>query len=78
MFCITVLISFWYWYNINNMFNFWLFLAFSFPVFVVFVRWFLNVWRDDTQANYKNMLQMTWTGGISMLSFFILIFWLDR
>ena len=78
MFCITILISFWHWYNINNVFNFWLFLAFSFPVFVVFVRWLLNVWRDDTQANYKNMLQMTWTGGISMLSYFILILWLDR
>lgn len=77
LFTMAIVLSFWYWYNLDNLNNFWLFLGFSFPVFVVFVRWFVKVRRDEKEANYKNMSQMTWTGGVMMLVFFMML-WISR
>lgn len=76
LFTLAILLSFWYWHNLNQINNFWLFLIFSFPVFVVFTKWFLKVRKNEKEANYKNMSVMTWTGGILMLLYFLSIWWL--
>ena len=76
LFTLAILLSFWYWHNLNQINNFWLFLIFSFPVFIVFTKWFLKVRKNEKEANYKNMSVMTWTGGILMLLYFLSIWWL--
>lgn len=77
LFALAVGLSFWYWNNVHNRANFRLFLAFSFPVFLVFTRWLFKVWWDEKEASYKNMSVMTWTGGLMMLGYFSII-WLSR
>ncbi|MGB4773759.1 MAG: ubiquinone biosynthesis protein UbiA, partial [Daejeonella sp.] len=53
--------------------NFCIFLLFALPVFAVFIRWFVKVWYDESQADFKNMSRMTMLSGLMMLMYFILL-----
>ena len=68
----TVLLSI-YWTNMRQLVNFWLFLPFALPVFAVFVNWFIHIWHDEKEANFKNMTQMTLISGMLMLLYFGLL-----
>jgi 1,4-dihydroxy-2-naphthoate octaprenyltransferase len=70
LFSVAVLLSFFYWHNMSELNKFWLFLLFCLPVFITFMRWFQKVWLNPGEANYKNMSQMTWIGGVMMLLYF--------
>jgi 1,4-dihydroxy-2-naphthoate octaprenyltransferase len=49
---------------------FWLFLFISFPVLVLFIKWFYAVYKDPAEANFKNMSRMTLISSMMMLIYF--------
>jgi 1,4-dihydroxy-2-naphthoate octaprenyltransferase len=66
-----------YWNKLGQLSSFYFFIAFCIPVGLVFVRWFIKVIKDQTQANFKNMSNMMFTSSISMLLYFLWI-WLSQ
>jgi len=44
------------------------------PVIIYFVRWFLQVWKDETKANFENTMKMNWLAStLTNISFIVLI-----
>lgn len=70
LFALATITLFIYWKNMEQLLHFWLFLPFALPVFAVFINWFIKVWRDEKEANFKNMMQMTLASGMLMLLYF--------
>lgn len=70
LFVLSALLLFSYWYRLEQLNNFWLFLILVLPVFVLFINWFTKVYRDPAEANYKNMSRMTLLSSIMMLIYF--------
>jgi len=64
-----------YWYNLNQIINFCIFITFCIPVLFVFINWFIKVIKDSRQANFQNMSRMMFTSSIAMLLYFLFI-WL--
>lgn len=74
-FLASIVLLWFYWYNMGTLKNFWLFLALMIPVIIVFCRWLLKVHRDPAEANFKNMSRMTlFSGGMMVIYFGILNF----
>lgn len=74
-FLASIVLLWFYWYNMGTLKNFWLFLALMIPVITVFCRWLLKVHRDPAEANFKNMSRMTlFSGGMMVIYFGILNF----
>ena len=49
---------------------------FFIPVIVYFIRWFVLVYRDPQQANFKNTMKMNWLAATcTNISFLILLIW---
>jgi len=70
MFAIASVLLWIYWYRLEMMTNFWLFLVFVIPVLLFFCYWFLKVHKDPAAANFKNMSRMTLLSGIMMVIYF--------
>ena len=70
LFILSAILLFSYWYRLEMMNNFWLFLILVLPVFAVFINWLLKVYRDPAQANFKNMSRMTLLSSIMLLIYF--------
>lgn len=70
LFAVATLLLFFYWGSLQKPINFWLFLPFALTVFAVFLNWFNQVWKDERQANFQNMLRMTLVSGALMLLYF--------
>jgi len=60
-----------YWINLNQIINFYIFIAFCIPVLI---KWFIKVFKDASNANFQNMSRMVFTSSIAMLLYFFLIF----
>ncbi len=73
LFLLSGILLFIYWQRLELMANFWMFIIISAPVFVLFFNWFANVYRDPSNANFKNMSRMTIFSGIMMLIYFGLL-----
>ncbi|WP_026897201.1 UbiA family prenyltransferase [Daejeonella oryzae] len=73
LFLLSSLLLFIYWYRLEMMNNFWLFLTFAAPVFILFLNWFVKVYRDPKEANFKNMSRMTLLSGFMMLIYFAIL-----
>ena len=73
LFLLSGILLFIYWERLELMGNFWLFLVISAPVLVIFLKWFVSVYRDPAQANFKNMSRMTLLSSIMMLIYFGLL-----
>jgi 4-hydroxybenzoate polyprenyltransferase len=69
----AALLLFIYFYRLGTLNRFWLFLPFAFPVFFVFITWFAKIWRDERQANFKNMSKMTLVSSVLMFCYFVLL-----
>jgi 1,4-dihydroxy-2-naphthoate polyprenyltransferase len=49
---------------------------FFIPVIVYFIRWFVLVWKNVQQANFKNTMKMNWLAATcTNISFLILLIW---
>jgi len=73
LFLLSGILLFIYWERLELLGNFWLFMVISAPVFVLFLNWFANVYRDPANANFKNMSRMTLFSSIMMLIYFGLL-----
>lgn len=73
LFLLSVILLFAYWYRLELLNNFWLFLIISGPVFTLFISWFIKVYRNPANANFKNMSRMTLLSGLLMLIYFGLL-----
>ncbi len=69
-FLISMFLLLLYWYRLETMNNFWLFLVFVIPVIIFFCNWFVKVYRDPGEANFKNMSRMTLLSGGMMVVYF--------
>ena len=73
LFLLSGILLFIYWQRLELMGNFWMFIIISAPVLVIFLNWFVKVYRDPANANFKNMSRMTLLSGIMMLIYFGLL-----
>jgi 1,4-dihydroxy-2-naphthoate octaprenyltransferase len=73
LFLLSGILLFAYWYRLDLLYNFWLFLIISGPVFTLFISWFIKVYRNPANANFKNMSRMTLLSGLLMLIYFGLL-----
>jgi len=73
LFLLSGILLYTYWFRLELMSHFWLFMIISAPVFVLFLNWFVKVYRDPANANFKNMSRMTLLSGIMMLIYFGLL-----
>ncbi|WP_245803519.1 UbiA family prenyltransferase [Daejeonella lutea] len=75
LFLISIVLLWFYWYRLEQMNNFWLFLVFVIPVIVFFCNWLMKVHRDPDEANFRNMSRMTlFSGGMMAIYFGLLNF----
>lgn len=70
LFLLSGILLFAYWYRLDLMNNFWLFLIISGPVFILFISWFVEVYKNPDNANFKRMSRMTLLSGLLMLIYF--------
>jgi len=70
IFIIAAILMWTYWYRIEMTNHFWLFLLFMIPVLLFFCTWFIKVYKDPKEANFRNMSRMTFLSGGMMLLYF--------
>ncbi|MGI4804455.1 MAG: UbiA family prenyltransferase [Janthinobacterium lividum] len=70
IFAAGIVLSFFYWHNLGEMKNFYVFLACSFPIFLFFNYWFFGVIKTVSAANYKNAMRMNFISAAFMLLYF--------
>ena len=70
LFLLSGILVYFYWESVGLSNYFWLFLLITAPVFILFIKWFLAVYQDPAQANFKNMSRMTLISSIMMLLYF--------
>lgn len=73
LFLLSGVLIFAYWYRLDLLTNFWLFLIISGPVFILFISWFVEVYKNPDEANFKKMSRMTLLSGLLMLIYFGLL-----
>jgi len=73
LFLLSGILIFAYWYRLDLLTNFWLFLIISGPVFILFISWFVEVYKNPDEANFKKMSRMTLLSGLLMLIYFGLL-----
>lgn len=73
MFLVAGVLQWSYWTSLDRINNFWLFIVFAIPVVFYFGTWFIKVYRDSSQANFKNMSRMTILSGGMMAAYFGLL-----
>lgn len=59
-----------YWLRKQQLEPFWVFLAFTFPILIYFVWWFLKCIQSSDNANFRNAMRMTLISGSCMLVYF--------
>lgn len=73
MFVIAAILLWFYWYRLDLITHFWLFLVMVIPVLIFFCFWFLKVYKDPAEANFRNMNKMTLLSGGMMVIYFGLL-----
>lgn len=70
LFLLSGILVYFYWQSLGLIQYFWLFLLIASPVLILFIKWFLAVYQDPAEANFKNMSRMTLVSSIMMLLYF--------
>lgn len=74
MYAIALGVLFYYFLMTKQMGSFLVLQIFFIPVLVFFVRWFIRVWKDESQANFIRTMQMNWLASTcTSLAFITLI-----
>jgi len=74
MYSVAFSLLFFYYFDQQQTTSFLVLQLFFIPVIIFFVRWMLNVWRNDSQANFKHTMQMNWLASTcTSLAFITLI-----
>ncbi|CAN5809139.1 hypothetical protein BH10BAC2_BH10BAC2_19650 [soil metagenome] len=58
MYAIAFTLLFLYYQRENNVSSFLILQIFFIPVIVYFIQWFINVWKNEEAANFKNTMRM--------------------
>ncbi len=61
----------------NDLFSFVVFQIGMFPIFIFFIWWFLQTWKNPNQANFKNTMKMNIISALSMNVTYIVIWWMN-
>ncbi len=69
-FIIAIVLLCVYWYRLEMMRNFGIFLACVIPVMLVFCNWFIRIHKNPNEADFKNMSRMTLLSGGMMIIYF--------
>nr|WP_271544513.1 UbiA family prenyltransferase [Pelobium sp.] len=70
VFSIGFSLMFFYWFALNQLFYFFVFVALSLPILLYFTWWYFQVFKDKQQANFKNAMRMTILSSAFMLIYF--------
>jgi len=70
VFFIGLSLMFYYWLLAGALLNFYVFTICTLPILVYFMWWFLQVLKDDKNANFLNAMRMTLISGVVMLVYF--------
>ena len=70
IFGLGVIMSFFYWYDLQTIANFYFFLGCAAPIFLYFNYWLFGVIKTASAANYKNAMRMNFISAVFMLLFF--------
>jgi 1,4-dihydroxy-2-naphthoate polyprenyltransferase len=74
MYLIAFSLLFQYYYSNHLVNNFYMLQIFFIPVIVYFFRWFLQVYKNDANANFEKTMQMNWLASTcTSLAFITLI-----
>ena len=74
MYAIAFSILFFYYVQENKLSSFFILQIFFVPVVVYFIRWMLQVWKNESMANFKNTMRMNMLAGTcTNLAFITLI-----
>ena len=74
MYAIAFSILFFYYLHENKMTSFFILQIFFVPVIVYFIRWMLQVWKNESMADFKNTMRMNMLAGTcTNLAFITLI-----
>ena len=66
---------FYHFYLLNKVNNFLIVQLLFAPVIVYFLRWFLQVWKDETKADFEHTMKMNWLASTcTNIAFGVLIF----
>lgn len=78
MYSVAILIL-WLYYSGRELFTpFIVLIIFFIPVIVYFIRWFLQVWKNEALANFKHTMQMNWLASTCTSLAFITIILLKK
>lgn len=58
MYAIAFILLFLYYKQYNNLNSFFILQIFFIPVIIYFIRWLIQVWRNEDAANFKNTMRM--------------------
>jgi 1,4-dihydroxy-2-naphthoate octaprenyltransferase len=78
MFFICNLFYFLHFNLINREMNFYVIQLFFFPIVTYFAYWFYLVYKDNTNANFKNTMRMNGIAAICMNTCFITLYFINR
>ena len=73
LFAAAAILLFFYWRNLQQLYNFWIFLPLAASVAAVFFEWYARVRKDHRQANFRNMSRMTLVSGVMMWCYFAIL-----
>ena len=73
IFALATLTMFFTFYRQNNLNPFFIFLACMLPMVWFFIVWMRNVWRDETNANFKNSFLMNLLASLSTTICFLIL-----
>ena len=73
IFALATLTMFFTFYRQNNLNSFFIFLACMLPMVWFFIVWMRNVWRSETNANFKNSFLMNLLASLSTTICFLIL-----
>jgi len=80
MFCVLLYsvsfgLLFFHFYQLNQLNSFFVIQILFAPVIIYFFNWFLQVWKDETKADFEHTMKMNWLASTcTNLAFGVLIF----
>jgi 1,4-dihydroxy-2-naphthoate octaprenyltransferase len=76
IFCLLLYITafsilFFYFYQHDELQHFFILQLFFIPVIIYFLGWFIRVWKDEAEADFKQTMRMNWIASICTNAAFI-------
>ena len=76
LFAVGLALMYLYWQPTGGLFNFYLFLGCTAPIFLFFNWWFYKVGQDTANASFKNAMRMNFLSAGCMIVYFGMLVWM--